>query len=411
MRYLLLLSIFCTVLLAKPTTDRKIKQANKTIKKYDKAYKRTHNKFLNSARSIKKEQESVQKYSQKLQQLESLIDAKKVLYKTSKNDLEILKKRYKTLINTQKETQNVFSKLMAKELSLHIILQQKAFSDAKSLMRSKMFEAMSRLTQEDLKHVQDKLFTLTHSQTDLHKQINTLNITIQSIDQKRNEVNTLKTKHLEAINSLKIKRTNYKASLEIAYNKKISMRRTLQKLHIMKEKEIKKARIAKAKQEALRKAKRKQKTSTKKLSQTKIKKYSNLYSKTKTKRYRGKKTISPIKGYRVVKRYGPYIDPIYKIKIFNESISLKPKRANTSVRSVLNGKIILVKKTQLLGNFIIIEHAHGLHTIYSHLDKVVPGLRKGKRIKKGHLIGKVSNELTFEVTQKNYHINPLELIQ
>ncbi|MEA2099590.1 MAG: peptidase M23, partial [Campylobacterota bacterium] len=42
---------------------------------------------------------------------------------------------------------------------------------------------------------------------------------------------------------------------------------------------------------------------------------------------------------------------------------------------------------------------------------ISPNIRKGKKIKKGYTIGRVSEELIFEVTQKSYHINPIRLFR
>ncbi|HFU74440.1 MAG TPA: M23 family metallopeptidase, partial [Helicobacteraceae bacterium] len=109
-------------------------------------------------------------------------------------------------------------------------------------------------------------------------------------------------------------------------------------------------------------------------------------------------------------KYGTYTDPIYNIKIFNESVSLKSTTPNAKVKNVLNGKVILATSNPILENIVIVEHANGLHTIYAHLDKIAPTIKKGKRIKKGSIIGRVNSELMFEVTQKNYHINPMQLI-
>jgi murein DD-endopeptidase MepM/ murein hydrolase activator NlpD len=111
-----------------------------------------------------------------------------------------------------------------------------------------------------------------------------------------------------------------------------------------------------------------------------------------------------------VKKFGPYTDPIYNIKIFNESVSLKPKIANAKVKNVLNGKVILAQNTALLDNVVIVEHSDGMHTIYAHLDQIAPTVEKGKKIRKGSVIGRVKDELMFEVTQKNYHIDPMDLI-
>jgi hypothetical protein len=45
------------------------------------------------------------------------------------------------------------------------------------------------------------------------------------------------------------------------------------------------------------------------------------------------------------------------------------------------------------------------------MDKIAPMLKEGKKIREGYVIGRVEKELMFEVTQKNRHINPLELIR
>ena len=150
---------------------------------------------------------------------------------------------------------------------------------------------------------------------------------------------------------------------------------------------------------------------TKKDAPAKVSKRGSSYQRVKSKKYRGKKTIAPLSGYRLVKKFGPYTDPIYKIKIYNESVSLQPNQRNAKVKTVLNGKVILAKKTQLLDNVVIIKHSNGLHTIYAHLDQIAPTVKKGKRVKKGAVIGRVDHELIFEVTQNSYHIDPMSLIK
>ncbi len=115
-------------------------------------------------------------------------------------------------------------------------------------------------------------------------------------------------------------------------------------------------------------------------------------------------------GFTVKRRFGDYIDPIYKIKIFNESVVLASTKADATVKSVLNGKVIFAKDTASLEKVVIIENSDEIHTIYAHLSKIAPTIQVGQKIKKGYVIGRVENDLTFEVTQKNYHIDPLELI-
>jgi murein DD-endopeptidase MepM/ murein hydrolase activator NlpD len=143
----------------------------------------------------------------------------------------------------------------------------------------------------------------------------------------------------------------------------------------------------------------------------KVKKHGSSYQAIKTKKYKGPKTIAPLDSYTISKKYGTYTDPIYGIKIFNESISLKPKKPNAKVKTVFNGKVIYADKTAVLNNIVIVEHKNGLHTIYANLSQISPNIKKGKKIKKGYTIGRVGEELVFEVTQKSYHINPIRLFK
>jgi murein DD-endopeptidase MepM/ murein hydrolase activator NlpD len=115
-------------------------------------------------------------------------------------------------------------------------------------------------------------------------------------------------------------------------------------------------------------------------------------------------------GYVVTKRFGPYTDPVYGIKIYNESVSLRPTETDAKVKAIFNGKVIFAKQTAMLENVVIIEHDNGLHTIYAHMDKIAPTISVGQRLKQGSIIGRVTRELMFQVTQRNAHIDPLQVI-
>jgi murein DD-endopeptidase MepM/ murein hydrolase activator NlpD len=60
---------------------------------------------------------------------------------------------------------------------------------------------------------------------------------------------------------------------------------------------------------------------------------------------------------------------------------------------------------------VIVKHDNNLYTIYANMDRLSPFIKKGKRIKKGYIIGRVNNKLIFEVTKNSAHIDPLDLIQ
>ncbi len=107
-------------------------------------------------------------------------------------------------------------------------------------------------------------------------------------------------------------------------------------------------------------------------------------------RYRGKKSISPIENSKLIKRFGLYLDPVYKFKIFNKSITLKAPYRGAKVRSVLAGEIVFAEDSgKMLGKVVIIEHKNRIHTIYAKLSRFAPGIKVGKRVPKGAVIGKV----------------------
>ncbi|GAA9862505.1 M23 family metallopeptidase [Helicobacter pylori] len=141
-----------------------------------------------------------------------------------------------------------------------------------------------------------------------------------------------------------------------------------------------------------------------------VKQVASSYQNINTTSYNGPKTIAPLSDYEVVQKFGPYIDPVYNLKIFSESITLVSKTPNALVRNVLDGKIVFAKEINMLKKVVIIEHKNGIRTIYSQLDKIAPTIKSGMRIQKGYVLGRIDQRLGFEVTMKEKHINPLELI-
>lgn len=127
--------------------------------------------------------------------------------------------------------------------------------------------------------------------------------------------------------------------------------------------------------------------------------------------YKGAKTFPPLERYTIEKKFGPYFDPVYQFKIFNAAIMFNPKSSNASVKNVLDGKVVYAKDAPGLKKVVIIEHINAIHTIYAYLDKIESSIKAGINIKKGTIIGKVNERLSFEVTQKDKHINPAEFIK
>jgi murein DD-endopeptidase MepM/ murein hydrolase activator NlpD len=87
----------------------------------------------------------------------------------------------------------------------------------------------------------------------------------------------------------------------------------------------------------------------------------------------------------------------------------------TPIEAAEAGKVIYSGWKQGYGNFIAIEHGHGLETHYAHCSKLLVGV--GEKVRKGEIIGKVGNtgnstgpHLHFEVVANGVHRNPIKYI-
>jgi len=139
-----------------------------------------------------------------------------------------------------------------------------------------------------------------------------------------------------------------------------------------------------------------------------VRKVGSIYYRPKLAYYRGAKTIPPVRG-KIIKKFGPYTDPVYHLKFFNSSITIKPYKPNSVVRAILNGRVIYIVNNDNK-KIIIIKHKNDLFSIYANLSKISPILKKGFYVKKGQIIARVKNTLEFEITYKENPINPLEVI-
>lgn len=141
-----------------------------------------------------------------------------------------------------------------------------------------------------------------------------------------------------------------------------------------------------------------------------LKRVDSVYQKPEIVKYTGKKMGSPLDSYTLEQAFGDYIDPTYKIKIFNNGVVLKSKSQDAQVYNIMDGKVIFAQEAPGLKKVVIIQHANSMHSIYSMLDKIAPTLKSGFIIKKGYVIGKVNDRLNLEIIQSGKHINPLEVI-
>jgi murein DD-endopeptidase MepM/ murein hydrolase activator NlpD len=406
MRVILIFLLLLSFLDARSNTDKEIKKTSKKIKSYSENYSRLNKKMSITAEKILVQKRRLIKQDNYLKALEKELTLKELSYKDNTSQLKMMKKSQKRLQEQQDKIELKLTRVIEKTVSLSVIIDEASMQDEESLIEKEVLKKMLKIEKQKAKTLSKKFLANAKDIDFLNQHASTLEVSIANIDKKRKKLLKTKAENKKALQKLTKAKASYKKELQKMLHRQSSLKRTLAKLNLIKIDESRKAR---------EEAERKKAFSKKKIAldknTLKVKKHGSSYQAVKTKKYRGKKTIAPLDSYTITKKYGTYTDPIYGIKIFNESISLKPKRANAKVKTVFNGKVIYADKTAVLDNIVIVEHSGGLHTIYANLSQINPNIKKGKKIKKGYTIGRVSEELIFEVTQKSYHINPIRLFK
>jgi len=116
---------------------------------------------------------------------------------------------------------------------------------------------------------------------------------------------------------------------------------------------------------------------------------------------------------RISSYFGIRYDPVYKgIKKMHEGIDFTAP-VGTDIRATGEGTVKIIENSRRgYGNMIVIDHGFGYTTVYAHLSKIL--VKKGQKIKRGEIIGKVGNtgksvgpHLHYEVRRNGRAINPI----
>lgn len=115
---------------------------------------------------------------------------------------------------------------------------------------------------------------------------------------------------------------------------------------------------------------------------------------------------------RISSFYGYRIHPIYKKRIFHDGLDFSAP-TGTEVYAAGDGVVESASRSSYgYGNKIIIDHGYGYKTVYAHLNNY--NIRKGQKVKRGQVIGKVGNSglstsphLHYEVIRNDRKVNPI----
>ncbi len=409
--------------------DKKITSNKKILEKSKTTQMKTDFLIKVLAKQISKQNKELTDLEKDINIVNDDIKKHKAQLEDAKSQLTSLQKNSKTLIKEKKENERQIVKVIIDEFSSAIALKLADESSLEELIDSEIYTILSQSSKDEILKLNNSYDLITQNKKENQNRIKKIASYIEDRKKRKKELNQLKIKHSKSLVSLEKKHKIYQEELKKTLQKQESLKTLLGKLNILKKEELEKQkeeRIARAKKLAASK-KNKQSSKAKQenfnIDDTRNEQYANnididvrmIGSSTsgiKISKYKGRKTIAPLDSFDVIKNFGTYFDPVYKIELFNESIVLKSKSPQAKVKAIFNGKIVYAKKDAgMLENVVIIAHQNGLHTVYSHLDKISPSLKVGRWIKKGYVVGRVNDTLTFQATKNEMHINPKDLFK
>ncbi|HEC1791327.1 peptidoglycan DD-metalloendopeptidase family protein [Campylobacter sp. LMG 7929] len=368
--------------------QKDIKENERIVKQLSKKLEDLAGEILDNEKNLKKIASEISTLTSKTSKLESSV-------KTQIKALEQLNAQNKDLLQNKNKIEGKIIDLIAKDFAYDLAIPKNYIESEDSIIALELVGVLDKIFKEEFYQISKDYENISKKIEEKQTQITTINNNLKAYKDQIDELKNLRKKQEQEIAKQKTDKEIYTRKLSNLQAQQQELRKTLNKLKIIKEKE----------EEKLAQKKEDKKPSSN------VKQVGSSYQTSSVKRYSGPKTIAPLESYTVKQKFGNYVDPIYNIKIYNENVVLKSDSANAAVRNVLDGKVVFAKATPTLKQVVIVENKDGIHTIYAHLDKIAPGVKVGRNIKKGYIIGRVESDLTFEVTQKNFHINPLEMIK
>ena len=443
-----LLIVSFSTIFAASIIDKKIQNNIEKLNSTDDKKETTNLKLKELADQIESQNTNITNIEKETKQINADIEEHQKLLEESKNKLDDLQSKSTELIREKTSSEEQIVDTIIEEFSVSIAIKLVSEDSLQELIDSEIYTLLSQHSKDKVLKLNTNYSTLSTNTKNNQKDIDKISSYINERQKAKDKLTSLREKHSSSLSNLEQQHKTYQEELNKVAKEQDSLKSLLSELNILKQEETKKAEaIANAAEEekrkklqellALKKASPKNdavittkedvpfdsssdEVQTSDVRNQKYAKNLNLDVKkigsstdgVTIVKYKGEKSITPLKSFKVVKNFGTYFDPVYKIKLFNESITLKSDEEQSKVFAVLNGKVVYAKKSAgMLENVVIIQHEDGVHTIYSHLDEISPTLVVGKWIKQGYVVGRVNDTLMFQATKDSAHIDPRDLFK
>ena len=324
MKKIALFLLIFSYIFANQSTKDKIELTSKNIAVKKSEEKNLSKKIDELGSLIVKESAELKKTNAQIDEITGLVVNLSQKYKDEATKLDELNKQTDDLVKIKLELEKKITDLIVEDFSFNLI-QDGDVKTYESLISNEVFASLSDVFRKDIANL-----VITHDEASKtidkkNKEILDLEKNLKEYSAKKEELSNAQKKQKKLVENLNKNKEDYIQKLINTQKQSEALASTLEELKIIDDKEEKeKARKIAQKNvqkqevqpEILKRDKRVEDIDKK------VKLYGSSYKESRVKKYVGPKTISPLKNAFVKRKFGNFIDPIYDIKIFNESVIL-----------------------------------------------------------------------------------------
>ena len=291
---------------------QKISQNKTALESKKKKEAQINQKLQEIGNHINKQKEELETLENIIQESEKNISKNKQEYTTKEKLIKTLSNEQESLYQKRKNIELAIIDLVAKDISFAILLNDFQPESIQDLITEESFKAINHSTKEQLTNLSQQQTQIIQDIQALQNEITQLEKFISLEDKKRNNLKDLQAKQKKILATYQKEMDKYNKELQQIVKERDSLQEILVQLNILKSQEEEKRK----KREELAKSQEKSQTP-----QTQndfdVRQVASSYHNISTTKYKGSKTIAPLDDFEIQKRFGPYYDPVYKMKVFN----------------------------------------------------------------------------------------------
>lgn len=399
MKHLLISTLLSTTLLLGASVDTQIQQTKKKIATNQNEIKQLNAALTESNQKINEHKKAIETLDKKTAQLETEIKSMENDKNSKVSLISQLETQKKELEIKKDLTEKSLVRILSTHLGFAVIFSDTDPLDEADIVKEQSYKTLKKTTRDQIEKLKFDVLQKEIAIQKIVSHIRVLKGSIEGYTKKEQELLGVKKNKEQTVAKLDSDIKGYRTRLEKLLKDQEESRLALEKLNILKKRDRPKIAMPGR--------------PTKEANMANIddvKTLGSSYIKTQDAHYSGAKVAPPLEEAFIKKGFGPYTDPVYNIKIHNDYVILGTRKKDAMVSVVMEGRVVYAKEVASLGKVVIVEHAGGLATIYAHLSKIAPTMQPGKKLQAGEIVGRVENEVMFEVTKNGVPVNPRELI-